>query len=213
MSPIRGLVLALFVSGSFAATLSAATITVDTFDPNQGPVTSYYSPQPESPEVHLIGVYQGTSSHISPGAITVHVAPPSNQAMVPMVLVLSSYLPETWTLDVHAGAQISEIVLNGFGGAQTIIGSGAIPVINRSPGVNSLGAYAYAWPSATGGSDTPALVTAVQNLVGSPLTSFTGAYQVSEVSIVGTAVPEPSTLILAALGAIALLAYRRRIAP
>lgn len=199
-------ILAVMICFTISATTRSAIITVNHYDPGQGQITTYYSPNPSTPEIHILGEYEARSD-TKPGSVTVNVVPPTGHAMVPIVLVLSSYVSETWHIEAPKGAAISEIVLSGLEAQSITMNTyNVVPVINVSPN----GIYAYAWPSATGGSNTPGLVSYVQNLVGQPLTSFTGTYLATEFTIVGTAVPEPSTMLVAAIGGIALLAYRRR---
>ena len=94
----------------------------------------------------------------------------------PLILALSSYEPIHWTVKPVTGARIERIILNGFH-AQRVTAPEGIPVENRSGPEHWLGAYAYAWPSTSGGSNTPQLVSELEKLTGRPLSSFAGCYQ------------------------------------
>lgn len=129
-------------------------------------LSTYSVAVPTQPELHLIGVYQPDGG----GAIDVDLQRGGDQ-----IVVLSSYAAVQWNLTAAPGVNVTQVVLNGYE-LQGLTGF-AGPVDNRSPAGNWLGAYGYAWPAATGGSDTAALVQAVEQLTGLTLTSFTGCYE------------------------------------
>lgn len=124
------------------------------------------------------------------------------------MLVLSCYTPTLWHIDRAPDVAISQIILNGYY-PQEITGVDGIPVLNRSGYLNWLGAYAYAWPATSGGSDTPKLVATVEDLTGGPLASFTGVYRATDFTIVGSPVPEPAGIVLAVTALVTLIAARR----
>lgn len=171
-----------------------------------GPTWRYYAPQAVVPETHVVGIYTA-DQHEWPGSMDVHVLPPTDgRPMVPMTLVLSARDPIIWRLDLRPGVVLTQIIVNG--GELAVEGAGAVPVVERS-GDHWLGAYAYAWPEIQGGSNTPKLVSAVEELTGVPITSFTGAYEAREVTLVGTAVPEPGmSWLFVSLAVVSL--WRRR---
>ncbi len=141
----------------------------------QGTLSTYVAQAPAASELHLLGVYESNSDHRygshPEGTATVEVT-----RKAPLILALSSYEPIHWTVKAVAGARIERIVLNGFY-PQRVTAPEGIPVDNRSGYERWLGAYAYAWPASSGGSDTPKLVSALESLTGRPLTSFAGCYQ------------------------------------
>ena len=108
------------------------------------------------PELHLLGVYEARSDHRSEGAVSVNVT-----RKAPLILALSSYEPIHWTVDAASGSRIQRIILNGYY-PQRVTAPAGIPVENHSGSGQWLGAYAYAWPSSSGGSDTPGLVSALE---------------------------------------------------
>lgn len=128
-------------------------------------------------ELHIFGVYETHSNHSGgshpAGAATVHVERQGSH-----VLALSSYEPVTWTVTAEPGVVIEKIILNGYH-AQTASAPSGVPVEAYDYEVhgNWLGAYAYAWPGSTGGSDTQALVATLEQLAGRGMTSFHGCYQ------------------------------------
>lgn len=139
--------------------------------------TRYTSEAPTAPALVVLGKYESDSSHSygnhPTGSTTVHVdASPS-----PIVLVLSSYEPTQWVLDAAPGATIQRILLSGYHD-QSITNAGAIPVETQS-----LTGYAYAWPSTSGGSDTPAFVSGVEARTGLKLAAFGGCYQAKAFSV------------------------------
>jgi hypothetical protein len=141
----------------------------------QGALSTYVAPTLSTPELHLLGVYESHSGHWGgrhpEGAITVDVT-----RSAPLILALSSYEPIHWTVRPVARAKIERIIINGYH-AQRVTAPEGIPVENRSGVGHWLGAYAYAWPSSSGGSDTPKLVSELEKLTGRPLSSFAGCYQ------------------------------------
>lgn len=141
----------------------------------QGTLSTYVAPALGSPELHLLGVYESHSDHGGgthpEGAASVEVT-----RKAPLILALSSYEPIHWTVSAAQGARIERIILNGYH-PQRVTAPEGIPVENRSGSGNWLGAYAYAWPAASGGSNTPALVSALESLTSTQLSSFAGCYQ------------------------------------
>jgi hypothetical protein len=192
--PCLRFLLAATLCCTFIEPAQSAMITVNQYVAGQGAVTSYNSPTESNPEVVAVGTYE-TDEHALPGFVSVTVAPPSDRmTMVPIILILSSVAAETWQLELEAGVKVSEIILNGTN--QSLTGNRGVSVIAHSLGL------AYARPA-------PTFAAAVDSFVGIPVTSFASAYLATDFTVVGTPVPEPSTLILAALGGLALLAYRR----
>jgi len=187
-----------------------SSVTVDAIGSGGYQATYYTSPAPISPEIHLLGVYETHSGHSfdyhPPGAAQVTILGNSN---VPVHLVLSSYEPVNWTLAGPSVSKIASVLINSYYPG-TVSGISAAKVINRT-GVNSLGAYGYAWPSSSGGSNTPLLVNKVQTLLGAPISTFSGAYSASKftVQLQTHPIPEPSGSAIV-VGLIAVMCRRRR---
>jgi hypothetical protein len=129
-------------------------------------------------ELHLIGVYEATSEHgngqRSKGAIEVKV----ERQNKPIILALSAYEPINWNVTVEPGAAIEKIVVNGYHN-QTVSGVSGIPIEERSyeETGDSLGNFIYKWGSATESTNTPSLVTKLEQLNHTNLTSFQGCYR------------------------------------
>lgn len=178
----------------------ATTVTVDTIEPGGYTASYYNNPASTSPEVHVIGVYEAYTSD-SPrndalGTATVNVDGASG---VPIDLVLSSYEPTQWVLQGSGVQNIHSVLVNGFF-ASTVSGIDLSKVIDKSGPGQSLGAFGYVWPSSSGGSDTQALVSAVEAIYNAPISTFTGAYGATAFTVALSAVPEPGTIALMALG-------------
>ena len=142
------------------------TVCPGTYYEVAGPSTGY-------PELHLLSAYEPTSS----GIIYVQV-----DSTAPMTLVMSSYEPVQWVLSYVPGAQIQQILLNGYH-SQTIVGASGIPVETRSydqTGTNFGGSCGYSLPYNGGGCDTNQLIQGVTNYTGLDWTSFNGCYTVDQ---------------------------------
>ena len=192
---LLALAIALFSSSAFALPpIPRSSVSVDAIGSGGYQATYYLSPQPIAPEIHLLGVYETHSNHgfniHPPGTARVNV---TGTASTPVHLVLSSHEPVNWILEGPGRPFISSVLINGYhvGSAQ---GIDPAKVVNRT-GPNNLGAYAYAWPSASGGSSTQMLVTRVQQHFGAPISTFAGAYSASRftVRLEPAPVPEPAS--------------------
>ncbi len=139
-----------------------------------GTLYTWADPAPSQPELHIVSVYEANGGHGGPaGTITVDIDRPGN-----VVLVLSSYEPVDWTVVEQPGTTIDEVIFNGYY-TQTLVGgaSGATVTDYTLAGSGRyITACGYAWPSSTGGCDTPGLVTGVETLTGLDLAGFAGCY-------------------------------------
>lgn len=190
------------------ANANNSVVTINDPSLSSGYQASYYvSTTNTSPETHIIGVYETRSDHSfgyhPAGVAYVHV---TGSASVPVNLVLSSYEPTQWILD-GAGLSFIQSVLVNSDYASTAIGIDASRILYQD-----LGAYAYAWPSTSGGSNTPGMVGAVEALYGSPISTFSGTYIATDFSVVLAPVPEPSfaAMLLCGLGVVLVLLKARK---
>ncbi len=157
-----------------------------------GGTSSYLNDVPPTPEIHVIGVYEtighSFQQHVT-GSATVRIKYNHSAPMKPITLVLSSYEATNWNIQRDPGAIVEKVVLNGYY-AQSVTGLSGVPVstYTYAGGGPTLGGsnYAYAWPLSTGGSSTQGLLANLENLLGSRISSFTGAYQASSFSITGS---------------------------
>jgi len=162
---------------------------------NDGPssYSTYRNHLPPAHEVHVIGVYEtmsrGFREHPT-GTPQVHIEYDAAGPMKPITLVLSSYESNNWQLDIDPRANVERIVLNGYH-SQSTTGAGDIPVLNFNftdgRGATSwLGASIIAWPHSTGGSNTQQVLVAVEELLGTRISSFTGTYRATDFTVVGS---------------------------
>ena len=73
------------------------------------------NPAPQSPEIHVIGVYETRSDHSGGfhpvGFASVEV---TGTASVPVSLVLSSYEPTVWELSGAGLSFVETVIVNGY---------------------------------------------------------------------------------------------------
>jgi hypothetical protein len=148
--------------------------------------------QSGTPEIHIFGVYETRSDHSfdyrPQGVADITI----ERQGKPLVLVLSSYEPTKWRLHKSAGVNIETVILNGYHEQQVEGTSGIITIINRS-GVNSISPSAYKWPS-KGKDDTRILVSWVEKLIGTEITSFHGCYRATKFTLKDTVGNKPVQL-------------------
>ncbi|AKT42625.1 hypothetical protein [Chondromyces crocatus] len=138
-------------------------------NPGNGPISSCGT------EFHIFGVYETHSNHSGAddhpeGEATIHIERPGSH-----VIALSSYEPVHWTVTMAPGVTLEKVILNGYHDQRADVPAG-VPVESHDGTSGWLGAYGYAWPSSEGGSDTPALVGALEAAAGQEMTSFHGCY-------------------------------------
>ncbi|WAS99318.1 hypothetical protein [Nannocystis punicea] len=138
-----------------------------------GQLTSFVEPLAQAEELHVLGVYQATA-----GAISVDVT----RVDVPLTLVLSSYEPVAFTLNLAPGVLLEHVILNGYN-AHSVQGQGAATVTDVSGQFNFFAACGYFWPENDGGCDTPGLVAGAEAATGLSLTTFAGCYEASGFSL------------------------------
>lgn len=128
-------------------------------------LSSYMTEMPASPEMHIIGIYEPSST----GKVNVHVKRPGT-----MSLVLSSYSSVAWQVTTDPGVNLQYIVVNGYESA----------TLSAPPGIKTkivtfidngmyLEGFGHQWP---GNSETQKLVAGAQADTGLALTSFSGCY-------------------------------------
>lgn len=130
-------------------------------------------------ELHLIAAYEATSpqdnGNPSQNAIEVKI----QRKNKPIILALSAYAPINWNVTIEPGAVIEKIIINGYE-KQTISGVSGIPIeeySHKGTG-NSLsdGNFMYQWDSTTDSSNSPSIVTKLEQISHTSLTSFQGCY-------------------------------------
>ncbi|MCC3417885.1 MAG: hypothetical protein JGK28_07920 [Microcoleus sp. PH2017_07_MST_O_A] len=134
-------------------------------------------------ELHLIGVYEANAEHgkanLSKSAIQVKV----ERRNKPIILALSAYEPVNWNVTVEPGAVIEKIIVNGYNN-QTVSGVSGIPIQVHSYEAtgNYIGDFIYKWGT-NPESNTPSLVTKLEQTNRTSLTSFQGCYRGTNFSI------------------------------
>ncbi len=139
-------------------------------------VSSYMADKVGNPEVHIFGVSALLTTFLDEHSTRAegHVYILRNSGN-PMVLVLSSAEPATWVIHNESGADIRSIILNGKS-SHEIEGAGDIPITDRSGDNFLVYSEVYEW-------DTPQakeLASGVEEIVGVPITSFSGCYRASQ---------------------------------
>ncbi len=122
-------------------------------------------------ELHLIGIYEADSNHHFGKHPTGIAQVKITRQDKPMILVLSSYEPVKWHLQLAPGVQIEKIILNGYHDQQ-IAGVSGIPVEEYS--YQDTGNYLGDFPFR---SYSPAFADQLSQLTDTQLTSFQGCYR------------------------------------
>lgn len=129
---------------------------------------------PADADVRAVGVYEsaegshGIGKARTPGAVRVFVA----RSKRPVVLVLSSYEPVNWVLQLQDGAKVSNVLLSSYYGSQAYGAVGA-----RIDSIGTQHAYKRGSP------DFDALDAQVQRFTGKRIGSFQGAYSGTSFSL------------------------------
>jgi hypothetical protein len=149
-----------------------------------GTVSTFYTPSDSDQELHLISVYEANANHSYGNHPTGIAEVKITRQDKPIVLALSSYEPVKWQLQLAPGVQIEKIILNGYHDQQ-IAGVSGIPVEEYSyqDTGNYLGNFPYRWESSSDSATDPGLVSQLNQLTGTPLTSFQGCYRGTEFKI------------------------------
>jgi hypothetical protein len=120
----------------------------------------------DSPELHILGVYEASANHNVAGSAMVHI-----DRQGPVVLVLSSYEAVQWTVTAAQGTTIEQVFLNGYEKHTADVPQGT-EVIDKSGNGNYYVSHAYAWDA-----NAMTLATSVEQATGLELSSFHGCYR------------------------------------
>lgn len=138
-----------------------------------GESSNYANPPDDraATELHVISVYEGRTNpgfHPEPeGTVTVNV----RSRPKPIVLLLASYEPTVWRLQLDPGVQLASVITQG-NGIQSVVGTPAgVLIEHRAP--DSHCGVAYGWEISTGES-YPLFITDVRAYTGLVETSFQG---------------------------------------
>ncbi|KAL9963162.1 hypothetical protein ACROYT_G032337 [Oculina patagonica] len=152
---------------------------------NQQPQTIYSCTPGSSStqyEIHVLSVYEG-SSHTRPptaGDTPVNIVGNSNR---PIILVLGSYEPVNWILNLPAGITISKVILVAYYIDESSVSGDVnqVQAVERKGMISSQWSYGYGTDS--GGGNTVGLLKQIHSRFG-VVTSFTGTYKAYEWSLV-----------------------------
>ncbi|MEG4282012.1 hypothetical protein QUB68_02700 [Microcoleus sp. A006_D1] len=134
-------------------------------------------------EVHLIGVYEATAEHGN-GNVSKSIEIKVERRNKPIILALSAYEPINWNITVAPGTAIEKIIVNGYHN-QTVSGVSGIPIEEHSyeKTGNYIGDFIYKWGATAESPNTPSLVTKLEQINSTSLTSFQGCYRGTNFSI------------------------------
>lgn len=154
---------------------SATTVTIGNSSFIQQ--SQYVNVATGSPQIHVIGLYDGGTYNNAQGNYTVGTTQVNvlGSASGSVSLVLSSYELTNWVLTGPGVNSLTSVVLNGYH-ASYATGIEAGKVTNLSGPDRYMAVCAFAWPSDSGGCDTPGLISEVQSLFSTSIASFTGIY-------------------------------------
>jgi hypothetical protein len=129
-------------------------------------------------ELHLIGVYEANAEHGNGQRTKSTIEVKVERQNKPIILALSAYEPINWNVTVEPGAVIEKIIVNGYHN-QSISGVSGIPVEEHSYEETGdyLGNFIYKWGSTTESTNTPSLVTKLEQIHHTSLSSFQGCYR------------------------------------
>lgn len=129
-------------------------------------------------ELHLIGVYEATSEHGNQNRTKSAIEVKVERQNKPIILALSAYEPINWNVTVEPGAVIEKIIVNGYHN-QTVSGVSGIPIQQRTYEQTGdyFGNFIYKWGSTTESTNTPSLVTKLEQINHTNLSSFQGCYR------------------------------------
>jgi hypothetical protein len=133
--------------------------------------------EPEADEVQVVGVYQTRADHSGGhhpvGTGRVRVDRPGRQT-----LVLSSYEPTNWKIEVGPGVQLQAVYATGYH-AQTVELPAGVDVPVTTTSYDTGGSFVscgFRYPGDSGGCNTPGLLAWAAQQTGKPVTSFRGCY-------------------------------------
>lgn len=134
-----------------------------------------------SKELHLIAAYEATSpqDNGNPSKNTIEVK--VQRQNKPIILALSAYAPINWNVTIEPGAVIEKIIISGYE-KQTISGVTGISIEEHSSDKGtgkslSDGNFMYQWESTTDITNSSSIVTKLEQISQTNLTSFQGCYR------------------------------------
>ncbi|MEG4804094.1 hypothetical protein QUB63_24165 [Microcoleus sp. ARI1-B5] len=160
--------------------------------------SAYVGSSSSDKELHLIGVYEANSDRGNGNRAKSALAKPAPTGATPtkrieikverrnkpIILALSAYEPVNWNVTVEPGAVIEKIIVNGYHN-QTVSGVSRIPIEEHSYEETGeyIGDFIYKWGATAENYHTPSLVTKLEEINRTKLTSFQGCYRGTNFSI------------------------------
>ena len=131
-------------------------------------------------ELHLIAAYEATSpqDNGNPSKNTIEVK--IQRKNKPIILALSAYTPINWNVTIEPGAVVEKIIIDGYE-KQNISGVTGISIEEHSyKGTGkslSNGNFLYQWDATTDSSNSSSIVTKLEQISHTSLSSFQGCYR------------------------------------
>ncbi|MFM9267477.1 hypothetical protein [Tychonema sp. BBK16] len=131
-------------------------------------------------ELHLIAAYEATSpqDNGNPSKNTIEIK--IQRTNKPIILALSAYAPINWNVTIAPGTVIEKIIISGYE-KQTVSGLSEIPIEEYSyKGTGKSlteGNFMYEWDSTIDSTNSPSIVTKLEQITQTKLTSFQGCYR------------------------------------
>ena len=153
--------------------------------------SAYVGSSSGNKELHLIGVYEATADRGNGNRAKSALAKPSKRIAIkverrnkPIILALSAYEPVNWNINVEPGTVIEKIIVNGYHN-QTVSGVSGIPIEEHSYEKTGdyIGEFIYKWGATAESPNTPSLVTKLEQINSTSLTSFQGCYRGTNFSL------------------------------
>lgn len=108
--------------------------------PEEKDLSLFFSSHKKEKFVHAIGVYEGDYPDGKPHSYGYHpdgkidVTVKNNPNASAVVLLLMSYEPVNWNINVQKGAKIEKIILSNYEGGSKVSGIDDVPVVRESLG-------------------------------------------------------------------------------
>lgn len=131
-------------------------------------------------ELHLIAAYEATSPQDNGNSSKNTIEVKIQRKNKPIILVLSAYEAINWNVTIEPGAVIEKIIIDGYE-KQNISGVTGISIEEHSyKGTGkslSNGNFIYQWDATTDSSNSSSIVTKLEQISQTNLSSFQGCYR------------------------------------
>jgi hypothetical protein len=127
----------------------------------------------QSPEIHVIGLYEASGNHQIAGPFSVHI-----DRGTEVILVLSSYEQVDWTVTVENGTELLAVVVNGYED-HIVDAPNGVEIIDWAGQGQYVVATAFEWSDP----DTTQLVSSAENATDGVFASFHGCYRAVQADV------------------------------